>query len=64
MNEELEKLIAHLELATADIQAAHKLACHSNPLLEILLLPIIGEIVGLRDRVKEIEQAVGPDVNP
>lgn len=58
MNDHLEKLVSHLELAAAEVQAAHKLACHTNPLLQILLLPLIGEIVRLKDRVKMIEEAV------
>lgn len=64
MKQELAKLIADLESAAVDVQAAHKLACHTNPLAQILLLPLIGEIVELRDRVKVIEDAVKSSEQP
>jgi hypothetical protein len=44
-------------LLVSDICAAHRLACDSNPMLEILLRDLIGEDRKVQGRLKEIEAA-------
>lgn len=45
------------EALANDIRAAHRLACDSDPMLEILLRDLIGEARKVQQRLKEIETA-------
>lgn len=54
LTESLHKLQGSLDFARRDIGEAYKKACTESPLVAMLLLPMIGEIVAIENRVVEI----------
>ena len=54
LTEALHKLQGSLFFAARDIQEAHKAACHESTLAAMLLLPMIGELATLENRIVEM----------
>jgi hypothetical protein len=49
------------DLLTADIRAAHRLACDSSPVAEIILLDLITESCRLEQRLSLLLSAIQPE---
>jgi len=61
MTQQLEAIVKATQcsdLLMSDIRAAHSLACHKNPLLEILLRDLIADAVRLNRRLAEIQGGI------
>ncbi len=61
MKKQLEAVVKATQcsdLLVSDIRAAHSVACHKNPLLEILLRELIADAVRINRRLAEIEGGI------
>ncbi|MCZ7635457.1 MAG: hypothetical protein M5U12_05035 [Verrucomicrobia bacterium] len=45
-------------LLVSDIREPHKLACQDNPILEIVLREILGEVVRIDNRLAELQSTM------
>jgi hypothetical protein len=61
MNPQLEaitKAAQCADLLVGDIREAHKVACHENPALEILLRELLGDAVRIKNRLAELQSTM------
>lgn len=61
MNPQLEtitKAAQCADLLVSDIREAHRLACHENPALEILLRDLLGDVARIETRLTELESTM------
>lgn len=58
MNEHLTKATHTAAFLANDLRAAHSEACHVDPLLEILLLDLIGQATEIGNKLKRVELAL------
>ena len=61
MNPQLEtitKAAQCADLLVSDIREAHKVACHENPALEILLRELLGDVVRIKNRLAELQSTM------
>jgi hypothetical protein len=56
--EDLQKAMQTGDLLLSDISEAHKKACHDDLVLEILLRGLIKDVVGVQQRLSELESSV------
>ena len=56
--EDLQKAMQTNDLLLSDVSQAHKKACHDDLVLEILLRGLIRDVVGIQQRLSELESSV------
>ena len=58
LNELISEAHASIGLAASDLQLAYKEACEQVPLAAMLMLPMIGELRSIEDRIGQIADSM------